>query len=149
MLLLWCIIIFVYCMTKPMKWHVCPAKTQISLSVYAGRTCHFVGFVMRRLVGGWVGWWCWVASSAGRPTALAYSRARVCCACSRCGMGGLFFCVCVFFFFYLIYPIFPFLMPHLLGNDWACWNIVISAVITQRHLSVTTGGVLAKYWLTA
>ena len=26
-----------------------------------------------------------------RPIALAYSRARVCCACSRCGMGELSF----------------------------------------------------------
>ena len=43
-------------MTKPTKWHVRPAKTQISLgthpvwSVFAGHTCHFVGFVMRRLI---------------------------------------------------------------------------------------------------
>ena len=66
-------------MTKLTKWHVCPAKTQISLVicqvwsvfattdsahskdsdhtgwmprliwVFAGCTCHFVGFVMRRL----------------------------------------------------------------------------------------------------
>ena len=49
-------------MTKLTKWHVRPAKTQISLGirpvwsvfarliwVFAGRTCHFVGFVMRRL----------------------------------------------------------------------------------------------------
>ena len=76
-------------MTKPAKWHVCPAKTQISLGirpvwsvsslsawrnhgslaslrahsedsgqigrmprliwVFVGCTCHFVGFVMRRL----------------------------------------------------------------------------------------------------
>ena len=76
-------------MTKPIKWHVCPAKTQISLGirpvwsesllsawrklgslatqwgyskdsdqtgqmtrliwVFARRTCHFVGFVMRQL----------------------------------------------------------------------------------------------------
>ena len=28
----------------------------------------------------------------GHPTALAYSRARACCSCSRCGMGGLFSC---------------------------------------------------------
>ena len=68
-------------MTKSTKWHVCPAKTQISLGirpvwsesslsawrshmsltiirermprliwVFARRTCHFVGFVMLRLV---------------------------------------------------------------------------------------------------
>ena len=65
-------------MTKPAKWHVRPAKTQISLGirpvwsesslsaffmrtaktgrmprliwVFAGRTCHFVGFVMRQLM---------------------------------------------------------------------------------------------------
>ena len=64
-------------MTKPTKWHLRPAKTQISLGirpvwsesslsawrklgslathwaliwVFAGRTCHFVGFVMRRLI---------------------------------------------------------------------------------------------------
>ena len=53
--------------TKPTKWHVCPAKTQISLGirpvrwvfavrmmpsliwVFTGHTCHFVGFVMRRI----------------------------------------------------------------------------------------------------
>ena len=40
----------------------------------------------------------------GRPTAFAYSRARACWACSRCGMGGLF----VFISFHLIYPIFRF-----------------------------------------
>ena len=33
----------------------------------------------------------------GCPAALAYSRARACCAYSRCGTGGLFLC-CVFFF---------------------------------------------------
>ena len=27
----------------------------------------------------------------GRPTTLAYGRAGACCACSRCGTGGLFF----------------------------------------------------------
>ena len=77
-------------MTKPTKWHVRPAKTQISLAIrpvrsesslcaywiakgpsflhadsenpdqtgrmprliriFAGRTCHFVGFVMRRII---------------------------------------------------------------------------------------------------
>ena len=66
-------------MTKPTKWHVHPAKTQISLGicsvwsesslcaqwvakdpsflhppslirVFAGRTCYFVGFVIRRLI---------------------------------------------------------------------------------------------------
>ena len=46
--------------------------------------------------GGWVGQWCWVASSGGRQTTLAYSKEEACCACSRCGTGGPFFCV--FFF---------------------------------------------------
>ena len=62
-------------MAKPTKWHVCPAKTQGAqwvakdpsflhaesedfyqtgrmprlIWVFAGRTCHFVGFIMRRL----------------------------------------------------------------------------------------------------
>ena len=37
-------------MTKPTKWHVHPAKTQISLGrVFAGHIGHTVGFVMRRL----------------------------------------------------------------------------------------------------
>ena len=60
---------------------------------------------------GWVGRWCWVASSAAGLTALAYSRARACCACSRCGIDGLLF---VAFCCHVVYPIFPFLMPHLL-----------------------------------
>ena len=34
------------------------------------------------------------------------------------GWVGCFLCVCVCFFFHLVYPIFPFLMPHLLGDDW-------------------------------
>ena len=29
-----------------------------------------------KVVGGWVGRWCWVASSAGLPTTLAYGRVR-------------------------------------------------------------------------
>ena len=33
--------------TKPIKWHVRPAKIQISLGI---RTDHFVGFVMKRLL---------------------------------------------------------------------------------------------------
>ena len=85
---------------KKTKWHVCPAKTQISLGirpvwsesslctqwvakdpsflhadskdsdqtgqmprlikVFAGRTCHFVGFVMRRLK-------CWYCNYSKRP----------------------------------------------------------------------------------
>ena len=45
------------------------------------------------------------------------------------GRVGVFF---FFFFFssrlsYLLY-----LMPHLLGDGWTCWNIVVSALITQR-----------------
>ena len=27
----------------------------------------------------------------GRPTSLAYGRVGVCCTCSRCGTGGMFF----------------------------------------------------------
>ena len=51
--------------TKATKWHVCPAKTQISLGskdsdqtvrkprliwVFAGHICRFVGFIMGRLI---------------------------------------------------------------------------------------------------
>ena len=35
----------------------------------------------------------------GRPTTLEYGRAGACCACSRCGPGGLF--LAFFFFFFL------------------------------------------------
>ena len=70
-------------MTKPTKWHVHPAKTQISLGIpqsdqsslcaqmvakdssflhadsedsdQTGRTCHFVGFVKRRLIRHYAG----------------------------------------------------------------------------------------------
>ena len=45
----------------------------------------------------------------GRPATFAYSRARTCCACSKCGMGGLFF----FLFFICL----PFLMSCLLGTE--------------------------------
>ena len=45
-----------------------------------------------------------------RPATLAYSRARACCACSRCGTGGLYF-------FFIFFICFPFLMSCLLGNS--------------------------------
>ena len=35
----------------------------------------------------------------GRPATFAYSRARACCACSRCGTGGLYL-----FYFSSIFP---------------------------------------------
>ena len=45
--------------------------------------------------GGVVGWWKVLGNLPvpGRPTDLGYSRARACCACSRCGWGlfGHFF----------------------------------------------------------
>ena len=105
-------------LTKPTKWHVRPAKTQISLGirpvwsepslsawrqlgslathwapsedsdqtgrmprliwVFAGRTCHFVGFVTRRLVfepicktsgGSRGGWWGWGVARTPPPPA--------------------------------------------------------------------------------
>ena len=52
-------------------------------------------WIRTNLVGGWVGQWCWVASVLGRSTTFAYGRAGACCACSRCGTGGLF----LFYFF--------------------------------------------------
>ena len=55
----------------------------------------------------------------GRPTTLEYDRAGACCACSRCGTGGLFLvCVCVFFFLSSRLSYLPFLMPHLFGDGW-------------------------------
>ena len=55
----------------------------------------------------------------GRPTTLAYGREGACCACSRCGTGGLFFfvavvfCCCFFLFFLLTHLSYLlFLMPH-------------------------------------
>ena len=81
----------------------------------------------------------------GRPTTLAYGRAGACCACSRCGMDGLcffcfLFCCCCCCFVDVVVVLFfksrlsylPFLMPHLLGDGWTFWNIVVSAVLTQR-----------------
>ena len=67
---------------------------------------------------------------SGRPTTLVYGRARACCACSRCGTGGLFFFLFVCFSSRLSY--FPFLMPHILEDGRTYWNIVVPAVITQR-----------------
>ena len=45
----------------------------------------------------------------GHPTTLAYGKAGACCACSRCGTGGLFFVVV----FSSRLSNLPFLMPHL------------------------------------
>ena len=53
-----------------------------------------------------------------------------------------------FYIFSSCLSYFPFLMPNLLGDSWTFRNIVVSAVITQWKLSVTTGGMLAKYSLT-
>ena len=43
--------------------------------------------------GGWLGRAMVLGSfqCRGRPTTLAYGRARACCPCSRCWTGGLFF----------------------------------------------------------
>ena len=41
-------------------------------------------------VGSWAGRW--VATVSGHLTVLGYTRANTCCACSRCGMGGLVVC---------------------------------------------------------
>ena len=49
-------------------------------------------FSLFHSLGVWAGRWRWVASSAGASCyfcTFAYSRARTCCACSRCGTGGL------------------------------------------------------------
>ena len=50
-----------------------------------------------------------IATVPGRPANFAYRRTRACCACSRCGTGGLYFLFIVFFYF-------PFLMSCLLGD---------------------------------
>ena len=42
----------------------------------------------------------------GRPTTLAYSREGACCACRRCGTGGLFFFFVFFFFFFFFFVLF-------------------------------------------
>ena len=112
-------------MTKPTKWPVRPAKTQIRLgvrpvwsesSLSAWRNLWALSYPLstqRRLLGGWAGGWCWLASSAGASCYICtftYSRARACCACGRCGTGGLYF----FIFFICL----PFLMSCLLGDGW-------------------------------
>ena len=40
-----------------------------------------------------------------------------------------------FLFFSYRLSYLPFLMPHLLGDGWTYWNIVVSAVITQQVVS--------------
>ena len=52
------------------------------------------------------------------------------CACSRYRTGGLFFMFFFCFSSHLSYLPFP--MPHLFGDSWTYWNIVVSAVIIQR-----------------
>ena len=49
----------------------------------------------------------------GSPSTGAYGSAGAGCACSRCGMGGLFFIL----FFSSCLSYFPFLMPHLLDSE--------------------------------
>ena len=74
------------------------------------------------------GWLCWAMvlgsfQCRGLPATFAYSKTRACCACSRCGMGGL-----IFFLIFFIYL--PFLMSCLLGDCWpwlkycsfGCWT---------------------------
>ena len=39
----------------------------------------------------------YIISEPGCPATFVYSRARACCACSRCGTGGLY----IYFFFHL------------------------------------------------
>ena len=75
----------------------------------------------------------------GRPIISAYGRTGTCCACSMRDEWAVFFCFVSCRPSYL-----PFLMPHLLGDGWTYRYSVVSTVITQRWLSVTTGGVLTK-----
>ena len=42
-------------------------------------------------LSGWLGRAMVLGSFQCRPTTLAYGKAGACCACSRCGTGGLFF----------------------------------------------------------
>ena len=62
-------------------------------------------------------WVVWLGEGAGklpvlgRPAAFAYSRARTCCACSRCRTGGLYF-------FFIFFICLSFLMSCLLGDGW-------------------------------
>ena len=85
----------------------------------------------------------------GRPTTLAFSRAGACCVCSRCGTGGLFF----FFFFFLIFFISSILSSFSDASSLGRWLDILKYCGLDRYnptvVVVTTGGVLAKYWLTA
>ena len=79
----------------------------------------WIAFKFKKLhiICGWLGRAMVLGSFQYRrgPTALAYSRARACSACSRCGIGGLLLWL---FVCHVVYPIFPFLMPHLLWDNW-------------------------------
>ena len=56
----------------------------------------------------------------GRPTVLAYSRARGLLCLQQVRVGWVVF-VC---FFHLVYPNFPFLMPHLLGDEYLLHSLL-------------------------
>ena len=71
----------------------------------------------------------------GRPATFACSRARTCCACSRCGTGWLYFFI---FFIYL-----PFLIGRPLNMTEIVWfrllNPNSSCQLLPRTSSLSTG----------
>ena len=99
----------------------------------------------------------------GGPTALAYSRARACCACSRCGVGFFFF----FFFWgvggelfvcHVVYPIFPFeisnasslvRLKYWVLTSRGCLTVFffdfsVGSNFEQRHSNVSL--LIRKFW---
>ena len=136
--------------------------------VFAGRTCHFVGFVMKRLILLFVRIATYHEDHKACQVERRSSLIRVYTVChsvcifwthycsvwlGQAMMLGSFQChgvlllwnmigqgpavlaagagrVGCFLIFSSHLSYFPFLMPHLLGDGWTFWNIVVSAVIT-------------------
>ena len=79
----------------------------------------------------------------GHPTTLAYGRAGACCACSRYVMVGLFY-------IFLISSILSsFSNASFLGKWLDILKYCGLGHYNPMVVSVTTGGMLTKCWLTA
>ena len=80
------------------------------------------------------------------PTTLAYSKVVACCACSRCGTGGLFF----FSFSFLFSSILSsFSNASSLGRLLDILKYCLGRYNPTVVVSCYLRELLAKYWLTA
>ena len=90
--------------------------------------------------GGWVGRWCWVASSVW--ASYYFGRAGVCCACSKCRMGGLCFIIYLYISIYIYIYIYFFFFFFLSRLSYPSFS---NASFVGRRLDILKYCCLGRY----